>query len=101
MQTSLTIDNVEGIFYILLGGLSISIIVAILDLAFRCYRESVRDKVSESFLILSGARNFAPFCIFCIIRLAFLPYLLPLILYFSIQVCLAIIHCMTYSLWVI
>ena len=46
MQTSLTIDNVEGIFYILIGGLCCSIIVAIIDLAYRCFKESVRDKVS-------------------------------------------------------
>ena len=46
MQTSLTIDNVEGIFYILLGGLCCSMIVAIIDLTCRCYKEAVRDKVS-------------------------------------------------------
>lgn len=52
MQTSLTIDNVEGIFYILLGGLCCSMIVAIIDLTCRCYKEAVRDKVSTSFLSL-------------------------------------------------
>lgn len=52
MQTSLTIDNVEGIFYILLGGLCVSMIVAIIDLTCRCYKETVRDKVSTQALLV-------------------------------------------------
>uniref|UniRef100_A0AAN0LHA1 Glutamate receptor 1 n=1 Tax=Polyphagotarsonemus latus TaxID=1204166 RepID=A0AAN0LHA1_9ACAR len=45
IQTSLTLDNVEGCFYILLAGLVCSFLVAIIDLFIRCFKESIRDNV--------------------------------------------------------
>lgn len=45
MKTSLTLNNVAGCFFILIGGLAISLVVASVDLIIRCVKEAHREKV--------------------------------------------------------
>jgi len=44
-QSALTLSNVAGIFYILIGGLGLSMVVSLLEFVYKYKRQVVRKKV--------------------------------------------------------
>ena len=44
-QSALTLSNVAGIFYILIGGLGLSMIMSLLEFAYKYKRQAIRKKV--------------------------------------------------------
>jgi len=45
-QSALTLSNVAGIFYILIGGLGISMIISLLEYMYKSKKQIVRQKVN-------------------------------------------------------
>ena len=48
-QSALTLSNVAGIFYILIGGLGLSMVVSLLEFVYKYKRQVVQKKVSRSY----------------------------------------------------
>ena len=46
-QSALTLSNVAGIFYILIGGLGLSMVVSLLEFVYKYKRQVVQTKVSR------------------------------------------------------
>ena len=44
-QSALTLSNVAGIFYILIGGLGLSMFMSLLEFLYKSKREAMRHKV--------------------------------------------------------
>jgi len=44
-QSALTLSNVAGIFYILIGGLGVSMIISLLEYMYKSKKQIVRQKV--------------------------------------------------------
>jgi uncharacterized membrane protein YuzA (DUF378 family) len=44
-QSALTLSNVAGIFYILIGGLGLSMVMSLVEFAFKYKRQAIRKKV--------------------------------------------------------
>ena len=45
-QSALTLSNVAGVFYILIGGLALSMITSVLEFVYKSRVETKRQKVS-------------------------------------------------------
>jgi len=54
-QSALTLSNVAGIFYILIGGLGLSMVVSLLEFVYKYKRQVVRKKVG--LYVVSDERN--------------------------------------------
>jgi hypothetical protein len=46
-QSALTLSNVAGIFYILIGGLGLSMVMSLVEFAFKYKRQAIRKKVGK------------------------------------------------------
>ena len=44
-QSALTLSNVAGIFYILIGGLGFSMIISLLEYMYKSKKQIIRQKV--------------------------------------------------------
>jgi len=49
-QSALTLSNVAGIFYILIGGLGLSMVVSLLEFVYKYKRQVVRKKVRREYV---------------------------------------------------
>jgi len=45
-QSALTLSNVAGIFYILIGGLGVSMIISLLEYVYKSKKQIIRQKVA-------------------------------------------------------
>jgi len=54
-QSALTLSNVAGIFYILIGGLGLSMVVSLLEFVYKYKRQVVRKKVRRCHDLISLA----------------------------------------------
>jgi len=48
-QSALTLSNVAGIFYILIGGLGFSMIISLLEYMYKSKKQIIRQKVGFLF----------------------------------------------------
>jgi len=46
-QSALTLSNVAGIFYILIGGLGVSMIISLLEYVYKSKKQIIRQKVAH------------------------------------------------------
>jgi len=57
-QSALTLSNVAGIFYILIGGLGVSMIISLLEYVYKSKKQIIRQKVTQCSI------NYSTRCLF-------------------------------------